>query len=230
MRHVDAMIADCRGDHDAEHQRAQGIHGQVALEEALEQRRLLIGRSNAAANLAGGSEHRRASQQQQADNQYRGDHLADALEQPARIEDEKQHGGKIRQRIQPQRQGGVAGEGRHAHLERHHRSPRGGEQRADGQIHRHGKQQPGAPPQWRGEPRHAAPHARQCHHGKQRQTDRREQEAQRGTPHRCTGGHADTRRKDDVARPQEQREGHEAKAQDVGGFQMIHALNQTEKS
>ncbi|MNN40510.1 hypothetical protein D3C81_1545870 [compost metagenome] len=139
MRHVDAMVADSRGDHDAEHQRAQGIHGQVALEKALQQRRLPIGRSNAAANLAGGSEHRRASQQQQADNQYRGDHLADALEQPARIEDEKQHGGKIRQRIQPQRQGGVAGEGRHAHLERHHRGARGGEQRADGQIHRHGK-------------------------------------------------------------------------------------------
>ncbi|MNE78991.1 hypothetical protein D3C80_1754400 [compost metagenome] len=101
MRHVHAMIADGGGDDDAEHQRPEGVHGQVTLQEALHQRRGLIVRG-AGADPSGRREDRRTAKHQQPDKQDRGDQLADALEQATGVESQKQRSGEIHQRVQRQ--------------------------------------------------------------------------------------------------------------------------------
>ena len=133
-----AMVTNRGGNHDAEHQRTEGIHGQVALQKTLHKGRALIIRRNLADRPCG-NQQRRAAQNQQRRQQHRGDVLADAVNQLPRIERQKQHGGKVGQGVEQQGRTAIATERRDAHLERHHRSAWRGKQRADSQVNRYRK-------------------------------------------------------------------------------------------
>ena len=226
---ADPAITDGGGNHNAEHQGTEGVHGQVALQKALHQRCALVGRGRRA-NSPRGHQQRRAAEHQQGTQQHRGDPLADAVHQLAGVEREEQHRGEIHQGIQAQRQITAAAEGRHAHLEGHHGSARRGKQRTDGQVHGNSKQPAGLDAQGRGQAWQTAADPRQGNHGQQRQADTGEQKARRRQPHLLTSREADTGGEDDVAGTQKQGKGHKPKGQQVGTGQALHEVTTAEKS
>ncbi|MCY1543723.1 hypothetical protein D9M68_795520 [compost metagenome] len=161
---ADATITNRRGDDDAEHQRAQGIHGQIALQETLHQGSgpVVTGRS---ADLPGRREYRRTTQHQQRRNEHRGDQLADAIHQLPWIQGEEQHSGKIGRGVGKQRDLAVTGKRGDAYLEGCHGRTRGCEQRADGEVHRHGQCATGDLADRRGKGRQTTTDTRQSDHG-----------------------------------------------------------------
>ncbi|KAF1856457.1 hypothetical protein Lal_00048580, partial [Lupinus albus] len=217
----DTVVADGRGDDDAEYQRAQGVHGQVALQETFHQRRSLVG-LRSAADGAGRHAHRGTAQYQQRGQQDRGDELADAVHQLAGIQRQEQHGTEVQHAVDEQCDAAFSGKGRNTHLEGNHGGTRGGEKRPYGQVNGYREGQAGSLTERRGQAVHAATDTCQGDHGEQRQADAGEQEAERGAPDIVTRGHAGAGRKNDVAGAKEQRECHEAEGQEVRAFQTSH--------
>ena len=218
---TDTTVTNGAGDHDAKHQRAQCIHGQVALQEALHQRRFAVALGYHA-NLACRREQRSTAQHQQRCQQYRRDEFTDTVDQLAGIEREEQHGCEIHQGIDQQRRPFVTGEWRNAHLEGHHGGTRRGEQRTDGQINRYREDCTRHLTQGSGESIHTAAHSGQGHHSQKRQADAGQQETECCGKQISPGGKTSTGREDDIACAEKQRKGHETEGQEVRAFQTSH--------
>ncbi|MNT52437.1 hypothetical protein D3C72_1894620 [compost metagenome] len=134
------------------------------MQETLDEGRgLIVG--GRVADASGRCEQRRPTQNQQRREQYRGDELANAINQLARVQGEKKYGSEIGDAVEEQGQSTCAGKGRHAHLEGHHGGSRCSEQRADGQIHGNGQEHAGTLAERCGEAIHAAAHTGQGDHG-----------------------------------------------------------------
>jgi len=220
-RCTDPTITNGRGDNDAEHQCTERIHGQIALQEALHERRLAIAVSHLA-NLSSRSKRRSATQHQQGGQQYRGDEFTNAIDQASGIECQEQHRRKIHQRVDQQGLRAIANERHHAHLERHYGSARCCEERADCQVDCHGQQATGHLAQRCSQAIHPPPHTRQCHHGQQGQADPGKQKAQCGLHEVFPCGQPGAGRENDIASPEEQGKGHKAKGQQVLAAQLVH--------
>ncbi len=128
-----ATVTDRRGDHDAEHQRAEGVHGQVTVEESLEQRAgaIAFGRLS---DRAGRCEQRGTTKDQQCGQQHRRDELADPVDQPSGVQYQQQDRQEEQRGVDEQRARRITGKGCDPHFERHRCGAWCREQRADRQI------------------------------------------------------------------------------------------------
>ncbi|MCY1415872.1 hypothetical protein D9M71_313680 [compost metagenome] len=220
-RRLHATGADGIDDDDAEHQRAEGIHGQVAIDEALGERGVLVGRFRVT-DGAGRQDEGSDAQRGERDDLQRREEASDGIQQLARIQGNQQHDQEVDQAVDEQRHGAMPGQRRQADFEGHGGGTRGGEQRADRQVADCGEQTAGDPADRMAEGVHRPADLRQRDHGDHRQTHGGNQEAQSRHPHVRPGLQTDDGRKDDVACPDEQGKSHEAKRQDILAFESVH--------
>ncbi|MOA02876.1 hypothetical protein D3C78_1223520 [compost metagenome] len=111
---------------DAEDQRAQRIHRQIAVNEAGREWNVLIdlGGRNWRTRRPG---QRGNTQRAQRNNFQRCQYVADGIEQAARIQRDADHQCEIHQAVNKQRHGTVTGQRCNAHFEGNGRGARGGE-------------------------------------------------------------------------------------------------------
>ncbi|MNP05014.1 hypothetical protein D3C76_969540 [compost metagenome] len=218
---LDAARANGIDDHDAEHQRTEGVHGQVTIDEPLGKRRRHVLRRSMA-DITGGQSERSDAERGQSDDLQRCEETPDGIQQAARIERNEEHHQEVHRAVEEQRQWAFAGQGCQADFERHGRGTRRGEQRADSQVAGRREQATGDLADRAAQGIHGAPHLGQGHDGDHGQADCSDQEAQRRHPDVRPGLQTDDRREDDVASPDEQGKRHKTKCQDVLAFQHFH--------
>lgn len=221
-RRLHAAGTDGVDDDDAEDQRGEGVHGQVAVDETLGERGLGVLRLGRA-DRAGGPEEGGDAENRQGKDLQRGEEASDGVQQATGVEGDGQGEEEVRQAVDEQRRAALAEQRHHADLEGHRGGARNGEQRADRQVADRRQQAAGIPADRMAEGVDRTADLGQGDHGDHRQPHRGDQEAQRRQPHMGAGLQADDGREDDVAGPDEQGKGHKTKRQDVPAFQSVHA-------
>ena len=112
-----ANAAGTRGidDNDTEDHRPQRVHGQIAIDETIRERRGTIG-FHRVANRASRPDNRGHREHDQGDNFQRRQEIADGIQQFARIEGNQDHQREIDNAIDKQRQRAVAGQRSNPHF------------------------------------------------------------------------------------------------------------------
>ena len=201
-------------NHDAEDQGAQGIHGQITINETAGEGRTLIvgGRRNGSACRP---EQRGHTEHGQGDNFQWRQEVAHGIQQFAGIERHANDQHEVDQAVDKQRQPAFTGQRGDPHLKRDRCGARGGKQRADSQI-ADGRQHDARHFANRGAERiHAAAHTSQRDHGHDGQADSRDQKAYCGSPDVFTRLNTNHGRENDVTRANEQGKCHKAQRENV---------------
>ena len=223
---LDATGADGVHDHDAEHQCAQGIHGQVTIDKALGERGGDVF-GGCYADITRRQGNGSNAENGQGDDFQRGEKAPYRVQQATRVQRHKEHDQEVHRAVQKQRQRAFTGQGGQAHFERYGGGTRGSEQRANSQIGHSRQQAAGDLADRAAQCIHAAADLGQGNNGDYRQADCGDQEAQCGHPDVRSGLQANDWRENDVASPNEQGKGHKPKCQDVLAFQYFHYGNTT---
>ncbi|MNL37898.1 hypothetical protein D3C87_1600750 [compost metagenome] len=127
---LDAAGTDGVDDDDAEHQGAQGIHGQVTIDEALGERCCNVFRGGVA-DVTGRQSECSDAQHGERDDLQRREEASNSVQQTPRIQRNEEHQQEVHRAVEEQRQGALAGQWRQTHFERYGRCTRCREQRAD---------------------------------------------------------------------------------------------------
>ena len=205
-----------RGDHQAEIQCGNGIHGVIALGKALEQRRVgvaLLRRRN----LGFAPEQEADKQQRQQHQQHRRKAPTDAVYQLAGVQAQPERHQEKHQGIRrhPQRRIAVLRQiGGHSHLKGHGGRSGNAQSRTDGQIdqHRENQREPLAPLTAQLFQPIESGHD---HHAQHRQYHRRHQKANHGREGIGSRILPQKGRKNQIPRPKEQRKKHDAYHQKI---------------
>ena len=198
-----------RGDHQPKIQGGNGVHGVVALGEALEQRRLpvsLLRRRDVSLS----PEQEADEQQRQQCQQRRGKSPADPIDQLSGVQAQPQGDQKEAQRIDrhPQRRIAPLRQiGRHRHFKGDGSGSGNSQSRSDGQVDQHGKHQGKARPHLPAQLFQPVK-PRDHHHAKHRQHHRRYKKPDHGRQGFLPGVLPQKRRKNQISRPKKQGKQH----------------------
>ncbi|MCY1439316.1 hypothetical protein D9M71_555500 [compost metagenome] len=220
-RRLDAAGTDGVDDDDTEHQRTEGIHGQVTIDEALGERRGDVSRLRFT-DTTGWQHERGDAERGQGDDLQRCEEAADGVEQLARVHGHRQYHQEVHQAVDEQGQRAFTGQRCNTYFEGYGGGTRGGEQRAYREVAHRRQQAAGDLADRAAQGIHAAADLGQGNDSDDRQAHSSDQETQRRHPHVWTGLQTDDRWENDIARTDEQRERHKTKCQDVLAFQHFH--------